>query len=106
MRSGQDVLPGSATPLRAMPIDWVVSDGLGGAASGGAPGAPARPWHAHLVAAGPFGRQTPLLLKLDERVWVGEARVDLEAGVAAAQAGGECEPSLEEFSIDLGPSWR
>ncbi|MHB8618074.1 MAG: glycogen debranching enzyme N-terminal domain-containing protein, partial [Chloroflexota bacterium] len=66
--------PGVASPER----EWLVTNGVGGYASGTVGGRYTRRYHGLLVAAArpPLGR-TLLLSKLDETLWVGSIPFDL-----------------------------
>ena len=116
MRLGQDVLSilGAATAR-----EWLLANGLGGAASGTAAGAHTRRSHAHLIATDPNGLPSVALLKLDERLHVGSESFDLSCNlVAGIRADGDSglEPPLlarpaghlllQEFSADPWPVWR
>lgn len=103
MRAGQDVL----SDLRAaLGMEWVLPHGTGGYSSGTACGANARRTHALLVAAGPDGRLTTLLLRLDERLRTPGASFELGCSV---QPGGSARPAghllLESFTLDPWPRW-
>ncbi len=104
MRMGQDVLSDLRT---ALATEWWFANGLGGSGSGTAAGANARRTHALLTAAGPHGRLTSLLLKLDERVLDPLGSYDLACNL---HAGGTARPSghllLEEFRLEPWPTWR
>ncbi|HEY2954024.1 MAG TPA: glycogen debranching enzyme N-terminal domain-containing protein [Candidatus Eisenbacteria bacterium] len=103
MRSGQDVL---ADLRSALATEWVIAHGTGGSSSGTACGANARRAHALLTAAGPHGRLTTLLLKLDERLRAGGALHELGCNPLA---GGGARPAghllLESFALDPWPCW-
>jgi hypothetical protein len=103
MRAGQDVL----SDLRAaLGMEWVLPHGTGGFSSGTACGANARRTHALLVASGPGGRLTTLLLKVDERLRAPGASFELGCSV---QPGGAARPAghllLESFALDPWPRW-
>ena len=103
MRAGQDVL----SDLRAaLGMEWVLPHGTGGSSSGTACGANARRAHALLTAAGPHGRLTTLLLKVDERLRVPGASFELGCSVTS---GGAARPAghllLESFDLDPWPRW-
>jgi len=120
MRLGQDVLSDLG---RALAVEWVLPNGLGGSASGTAAGALARRAQGLLVAGG-SGRATALLLKLDERVSGAAGSFDLGCNLlraGAARAPGEAGAVrlagvervwphghllLEEFRLDPWPTWR
>jgi hypothetical protein len=120
MRLGQDVL---CDLDAALAREWLLTNGLGGTASGTASGAHTRRTHALLIAAGPRGRLAVALLKLDERLHAGAESVELgcnlyAAGTPGAEGvtGGDAGPghqarpaghlSLEEFRADPWPTWR
>ncbi len=120
MRLGQDVLSDLDA---ALAMEWLLTNGVGGSASGTAAGAHTRRAHALLIAAGPNGRLTTALLKLDERLLVGAESHELGCNLHAATtteaervATGEAAPRyqprpaghllLEEFRVDPWPTWR
>jgi len=67
MRTGQEV---RGIPQGWLAREWTMANGLGGYAAGTAADASTRRMHALLAAAGPHGRLTTLLLRLDERLQV------------------------------------
>ena len=90
-------------------LEWLVTNGLGGYASGTVAGVVTRRYHGLLVASlpAPLGRMV-LLNHLLERVRLGDGRVvwlgdeSRVAGTNAADRGG----TLIEFRLDLGlPVW-
>ena len=97
--------PAAATLSR----EWLVTNGLGGYASGTIVGACTRRFHGILVAAlpAPLGR-TMMLNHLAERVLVGERLVGLggvERPGGQVDLPGACE--LSEFRLEAGlPVWR
>jgi predicted glycogen debranching enzyme len=103
--------PHDADPTRSMPRrEWLVTNGLGGYASGTVAGVVTRRYHGLLVSAlpAPLGRYM-MLNHLLERVrlpdrtltWLGDA--DEVAGPNAADRTGH----LVEFRLELGlPVWR
>lgn len=103
MGLGQDVL---ARLPRALACEWLVTNGLGGSASGTAAGAITRGSHA-LLAALRDGIAHAALLKLDERVRNDEGTFDLACVV---QPNGTAKPAghrlLESFTVDPWPTWR
>ena len=116
MRIGQDVLSNLEA---AAAREWLLANGLGGAASGTAAGAHTRRSHAHLIATDAHGLPSVVLLKLDERLHVGSESFDLGCNlVAGVRADGDpaVEPAfiarpaghllLQEFSADPWPAWR
>ncbi|MFL6244556.1 MAG: amylo-alpha-1,6-glucosidase [Thermoanaerobaculia bacterium] len=89
--------------------EWLVTNGLGGYATGTIAGIATRRYHGLLVAAlpVPFGR-TVMLNHLEERVAIGEVMLSLSGDEPAA---GEVRlpdvTLLEEFKLELGlPVWR
>jgi glycogen debranching enzyme len=103
MRLGQDVL---ADLGRALAEEWLLTNGVGGSALATATAGPARREHAWLVAAGPWGETRVALLRLDERLTVGETTFDLGA-IPLAEDGlrGEGHRLIEEFRLDPWPTW-
>ncbi len=101
-----DELPYEPMPRR----EWLVTNGLGGYASGTVAGAVTRRYHALLVASlpAPLGRMVMLNHLLErvrlpgaEPMWLGDE--DEVAGPNAADRGGR----LVEFKLELGlPVWR
>ncbi|HEX5047063.1 MAG TPA: amylo-alpha-1,6-glucosidase [Gammaproteobacteria bacterium] len=88
---------------RALAREWLVTNGLGGYASGTVGGAPARRYHGLLIAAlpAPHGRRL-LLGEAIERLVLPEGRQ-----VPLADADGETFGGLTEFRLELGlPIWR
>lgn len=104
MRYGQDVL---AELRSALDREWLLTNGLGGSASGTVVGVNARRTHALLIAASPHGRLTSMLLRLDERLTLEGGAFELGCSL---WAGGLARPSgyrlLEEFRLDPWPVWR
>ena len=90
--------------------EWLVTNGLGGYASGSIAGVLTRRYHGVLVAAlpGPFGRMVMLnhvgeTLLTDGGGRVPLSTIDLEAGLADPEA----PACLEEFGVENGlPVWR
>jgi predicted glycogen debranching enzyme len=83
--------------------EWLVTNGLGGYASGTLAGPPTRRYHAWLVAAlpAPLGRMV-LLTRLDERARLAGPRTELLSRFGDAAPG-----PLSEFSLVAGlPVWR
>ena len=106
-------------PIRRIPIDpspdksralareWLVTNGLGGYASGTIGGAATRRYHGLLVAAlpAPLGRRL-LLAQVEERARVRDGPA-LELGAGAAPGDGSEGGRLTEFRLELGlPVWR
>ncbi len=89
--------------------EWLVTNGLGGYASGTVGGAPSRRYHGLLISAlpAPLGRFL-LLAHLSERVRVGNGpAVSLQDNALAAQANEPEDLLLQDFWLDLGlPVWR
>jgi hypothetical protein len=116
MHPGQDVLSNLAA---ATALEWLLADGLGGAASGTAAGAHTRRSHGLLVAPDPQGRLRVALLKLDERLHAGTETFDLGCNLVAGP-GDAADPLAEPsplarpaghllphgFSADPWPAWR
>ncbi len=104
MGLGQDVL--SRLP-RAIACEWWLANGVGGIASGTAPGANLRSVHSHLSAPDPTGTLTAALLRIDERAAGPEGSFELGCLV---QANGMARPAghrlLESFTVDPWPTWR
>ncbi len=100
MRLGQDVL---SDPARALAVDWLLANGIGGSSSGTAAGPLARSDQGLLVAAA-RGRAIALLLRLDERVSGENDAFDLDG---APRGSGRARPParLEEFRLDPWPVW-
>ncbi len=116
MRLGQDVLSNLEA---ASAREWLLVNGLGGAASGTAAGVHTRRSHALLIAPDPQGLPSVALLKLDDRLHVGPESFDLGCNlVAGVRADGDpaaelpilARPAghllLQEFSADPWPTWR
>lgn len=99
MRLGQDVL---ANLPAALATDWLLSNGIGGSASGTAAGGGARRSQAWLVA-GAEGVPRALLLGTAERVRNASGAFDLAGPAAPARAGGALAP--ESFRLDPFPVW-
>jgi len=99
-------VPPRAPPETLMSREWLVTNGLGGYASGTLGGAPARRYHGLLVAAlpNPAGRAM-MLNYLGEQLRLRDgSRVDL--GWAAPTLGTGATLPLLEFRLELGlPVW-
>jgi predicted glycogen debranching enzyme len=83
--------------------EWLVTNGLGGYASGTLAGPPTRRYHAWLVAAlpAPLGRMV-LVTRLDERVRFAGQRTEW-----LSRYGDDASSPLSEFSLVAGlPHWR
>jgi glycogen debranching enzyme len=104
MRLGQDVLADLALGLDK---EWLITNGLGGSASGTVLGANTRRTHSLLMAAAPDGRLTNALLKLEERLHCGSQAFELGVHV---HEDGQARPQghllLESFVLDPWPIWR
>ena len=106
MRQGQDVRADAAS---AHATEWLIANGLGGSASGTSSGVATRRTHSLLISASEHGRQTTLLLALDERLIDARGAWDLAPGPpapagAAAHAAGR--GVIEHFTLDPAPTWR
>jgi len=85
--------------------EWLVTNGLGGYASGTIGGAPSRRYHGLLIAAlpPPYGRRL-LLTDVREALYVGGRLV---AELTAHSADDAARVPLEEFRLETGlPAWR
>ncbi len=85
--------------------EWLVTNGLGGYASGTIGGAPSRRYHGLLIAAlpPPYGRRL-LLTDVSEMLYVGGRRV---AQLTARTADDAVDVPLDEFRLETGlPVWR
>jgi predicted glycogen debranching enzyme len=101
---------GEAAGLEAlMDREWLVTNGLGGYASGTVGGFMTRRYHGLLVAAlpNPLGR-TMMLNQLHARVQLPDGRlITLEAQETSGGLDGSGVELLEEFRLELGlPVWR
>lgn len=104
------VWPGKENAEALLTREWLVTNGLGGYASGTLGGVATRRFHGLLIAAlpAPFGR-TMMLNRLSETL-------HLPAGAAISLCGEECQPDtpeitvaqyLAEFRLERGlPVWR
>lgn len=104
MRPGQDV----RSPLDALlSSEWLLSNGIGGSASGTAAGANARRTHALLTATRAHSEPITLLLRLDERVLSAVGTFELGSALVA---GGAARPAghrlIESFHAEPWPIWR
>jgi hypothetical protein len=103
MRLGQDVL---GDLERALAQEWLLTNGVGGSALGTATAGPARREHGWLVSAGPWGETRIALLRLDERLTIGETTFDLGAiPLADGEVRGQGHRLIEEFQLDPWPTW-
>ena len=103
MRIGQDVLFNLDAALTR---EWLITNGVGGSASGTVAGANTRRTHGLLTAAGPHGLLQTLLLKLDERSSSEAGSYDLALNLFSS---GQRPPGalpIEEFALDPWPIWR
>jgi len=85
--------------------EWLITNGLGGYASGTIGGAPSRRYHGLLIAAlpPPFGRRL-LLTDVSETLYVGGPRV---AQLTAHTTDDALDVPLDEFRLEAGlPAWR
>lgn len=103
MRIGQDVLFSLDAALRR---EWLVTNGVGGSASGTVAGANTRRTHGLLVSAGPHGVLHTLLLKFDERLRSDAGSFDLALNLFASGAPPSGMPPIEEFRLEPWPVWR
>ena len=89
--------------------EWIVTNGLGGYASGTVCGVPTRRYHGLLIAAlpSPLGR-TMMLNQLHEQVVGADGEpVVLVPGALAGRPEHESEGRVVEFRLELGlPVWR
>jgi predicted glycogen debranching enzyme len=86
--------------------EWLVSNGLGGFASGTVAGAVARRYHAFLCAA-PNGPQERFVLvtKIEETLCIGEERFESGANFWAGPPSPRGDLLIESFSLDPFPRW-
>jgi len=101
--------PADADPARQVQREWLVTNGMGGYASGTVSGLVTRRYHGWLVAAlpNPLGR-TVMLTQVSEQVGLpGGRRVDLGAEETEARLELRGDPYLTNFSLVDGlPRWR
>jgi predicted glycogen debranching enzyme len=101
--------PAEADPARQVQREWLVTNGVGGYASGTVSGLVTRRYHGWLVAAlpNPLGR-TVMLTHLSEQLRMPDGHsVDLGAEETEARLELRGDPYLTEFSlIDGLPRWR
>ena len=89
--------------------EWLLTNGLGGYASGTVPGVDTRHYHALLVAAiNPPMRRMALLVRLNEAVTIGEETTEL---MTAEYRDGTISPDgftrIESFALEDGlPTWH
>ncbi|MGP0066716.1 MAG: amylo-alpha-1,6-glucosidase [Isosphaeraceae bacterium] len=97
--------PGDAERVR----EWIVTNGLGGYASGTVCGVPTRRYHGLLIAAlpAPLGR-TMMLNQLHEQVVLADGRtIALEGEALAGRPEHPSEGRVSEFRLESGlPVWR
>jgi len=112
-RHGEDTLrrlrwqSAETEAARLLETEWLVTNGLGGYASGTLAGVPTRRYHGYLIAALPVHGRTVMLNHVGERVQIADGR---HFGLG----GEETEASLDlhlahlvEFRLELGlPVWR
>jgi predicted glycogen debranching enzyme len=107
---------GSSDPDTLVTFEWLVTNGLGGYASGTVPGVVTRRYHGILIAAlgAPHGR-TVMLSHIAEQLRLSDGRkIELggrertvPARLAPALPDAEGRGYLEEFRLELGlPVWR
>ncbi len=86
--------------------EWLVSNGLGGFASGTVAGAVARRYHAFLCAA-PNGPQERFVLvtKIEETLEIGDESFELGANFWANSCSPRGDLLIESFSLDPFPRW-
>lgn len=95
-------------PERLLTREWLVTNGLGGYASGSVAGTSTRRYHGLLVAAlpSPLGRMV-VFNHLAEFLQLPDGRQVRLAGEESAPAGGEFPEILTEFRLEWGlPVWR
>lgn len=95
-------------PERLLTREWLVTNGLGGYASGSIAGVATRRYHGLLIAAlpTPVGR-TVMLSHLGEWLQMPDRRVVRLAGEERAEAPYELPEVLTEFRLEMGlPVWR
>ena len=101
--------PAEADPAQQVQREWLVTNGMGGYASGTVSGLVTRRYHGWLVAAlpVPLGR-TVMLTHLSEQVRLpGGGKVELRAEETEARLELHGDPYLTEFSLVDGlPRWR
>ncbi len=100
---GQEVL----SDLRAaLGHEWLITNGLGGTASGTVAGAHTRRTHGLLAAVTPWGRTTTLLSQVAERLHAQGAwhalNTHIHAGAVARPGGHQ---AIESFRLDPWPIW-
>jgi glycogen debranching enzyme len=104
MRNGQDV---PAAERAAFGMEWLISNGAGGSASGTASARAARRTHALLTARGEHGRLTTLLLGFEERLIDSSGSWDVPsapAGSSNTKSGARA--AIESFRAAPEPTWR
>jgi predicted glycogen debranching enzyme len=93
---------------RAVETEWLVTNGLGGYASGSVSGALTRVFHGYLIAAlpSPLGRTMMLNDILEEVVFPDESRVALHGLLRLDKDDRDCARHLASFRLDAGlPVW-
>jgi predicted glycogen debranching enzyme len=102
--------PGRKDPDEFLRQEWLVTNGLGGYASGTIAGIPTRRFHGALIAAlpAPFGR-VMMLNHLGEALQLSDGRI-IELGAEESTSGQlalPCTEYLAEFRLEMGvPIWR
>jgi len=100
-------LPSQANLQRLTDTEWLVTNGLGGYASGTAGGALTRVFHGYLIAAlpSPLGR-TMMLNELFEELVFEDGRIFELNGLKTEQEDFRGSPYLTNFCLDAGlPVW-
>lgn len=87
--------------------EWLLTNGIGGFASGTISGANTRRYHGLLTAATkpPLGRFT-LLSKFEETLIIGERRIELSSDQFAGGVSPEGYRFIKEFKLDPFPIWK
>src|SRR5690625_4047236 len=100
---------GGSDPEPLISREWLVTNGLGGYASGTISGVNSRRYHGFLISAepAPFGRVN-MFSHLLERVWLPDGR-EIELGRVQRVGSDPCIPGsevLQEFRLEAGlPFW-
>jgi predicted glycogen debranching enzyme len=102
--------PQSWTSEQLATREWLVTNGLGGYASGTVGGLPSRRYHGLLVAAlpAPLGR-TLLLAQISERLRMADGTIVQLGGEGIVGAGprAQCAATLTDFRLEMGlPVWQ
>jgi hypothetical protein len=104
MRNGQDV---PAAERAAFGMEWLISNGAGGSASGTASARAARRTNALLTARSEHGRLITLLLGFEERLVESSGNWDVPAppaGGSGTKSGARA--AIESFRAAPDPTWR